>query len=104
AHCEFGVYGFGTGLVWVKIEPEQQNKAEPHIVLVKWGRWIGQPDPVELTETTYFTFDKRNFRSGPADVSITPDAKITCGDGEPPPDRPRIHLVGDDWNPRPSPQ
>ncbi|MGQ0775747.1 MAG: hypothetical protein ACT4NY_15235 [Pseudonocardiales bacterium] len=103
AHCQFGVYGFGTGKVWAKIEPEQQNILKPHTVTVRWGSWIGQPEPAELTQTTYFTFLKRDFHSGPADVSVTPDAKITCGDGEPPPDdRPRIHLDGDDWKPRTS--
>lgn len=97
-NCQFGVYGFGAGKVWAKIEPEQQNILKPHTVTVRWGSWIGQPEPVALTQTTYFTFLKRDFRSGPADVSVTPDAKITCGDGEPPlDDRPRIHLDGDDW-------
>lgn len=102
AHCQFGIYGFGKGTVWAKIEPEQQYKLKPHTVTVRWGKWIGQPDPVALTEATYFTFLKRDFRSGPVDVSVTPDAKITCGDGEPPPDRPRIHLDGENWKQRAS--
>lgn len=103
AYCQFGIYGFGKGTVWAKVEPEQPHKLAPHTVTVRWGGWIGQPEPVALTETTYFTFLKRDFHSGPASVSVTPDSKITCGDGEPPPDRPRIHLDGDDWKQRTSP-
>jgi hypothetical protein len=100
AHCDFGINGFGRGLVWAKIEPHDAGAV--HTVRVRWGGWIGQPKPVPLYEETYFTFLKRDWHSGPADVTVDPPARITCGDGRPPSDRPTIHISGDKWIRQPS--
>jgi hypothetical protein len=100
AHCDYGIEGFGRGMVWAKIEPHDAGAT--HTVRVRWGGWIGQPKPVPLYEETYFTFLKRDWHSGPADVSVDPPAKITCGDGRPPPDRPSIHISGDEWKREPA--
>jgi hypothetical protein len=55
---------------------------------------------VPLTEDTYFTFNKRDLRSGPVDVLVAPAADITCGDGKPSPEATRVHLTGDMWTRR----
>ncbi|MGC5032686.1 hypothetical protein [Micromonospora sp. DT229] len=98
AHCEFGVWGLGYGMVWAKVEPREPG--EPYQFIVRWGDWVGRPKPVVLHQTTYFTFLKRDLLSSKADVRVDRDAKITCGDGRPPSDEDQIHLDGDDWKSR----
>jgi hypothetical protein len=101
ANCTFGSWGYGYGIVWAKIEPDDKDAVTT--VTVKWGRWYGRPEPRRLTETTYFTFQKRDFTSGPADVMVDPAAKITCGDGRPADDHPSIHINGHQWSRTPPP-
>jgi hypothetical protein len=96
ARCDFGLFGFGIGIVWIKVEPDDPGTM--YDLTVTWGGWVGKPTPRKLHETTYFTLLKRDLNSSPADVTVTPDAKLTCGDGRPP--QPSIHLDGDDWQPR----
>ncbi|WP_433381767.1 hypothetical protein ACQPZX_17685 [Actinoplanes sp. CA-142083] len=98
-NCKFGAWGFGYGTVWARIEPD--DKEAITTVTIKWGHWYGRPDPRRLTETTYFTFLKRDFASGSADISVDPPAKITCGDGRPSDDHPSIHITGPQWSTSP---
>ena len=94
-NCTFGTWGYGKGIVRAKIEPEDKDAITT--VTVKWGGWYGRPEPRRLTETTYFTFNKRDFASGPADITVDPPADITCGDGRPADDHPTIHIDGSQW-------
>ncbi|MEV4536253.1 hypothetical protein AB0J82_20910 [Asanoa sp. NPDC049518] len=98
ASCTFGSWGIGRGMVWARIDPDE--KPAEHTVTVRWGNWVGRKSAM-LTETTYFTFYKRDWRSGSVEVTVDPPADITCGDGRPSGDRPAIHFVGNDWQRKP---
>jgi hypothetical protein len=46
-----------------------------------------------LYETTYFVLNKRDLRSPSAAVVVEPPGYLTCGNGSPPDDSPRVDLV-----------
>jgi hypothetical protein len=99
AKCTYGLYGFGIGLVWVKVTPapDRELHQQRHRLRVRWGPWEGRKSET-LRGDVYFTFDKRDFYTRvPVDVSIEPPAEIVCGDGRLPPGARRVHLIGADW-------
>jgi hypothetical protein len=97
AQCTFGIFGLGVGTVWVKLDPEPTQVGRKYDLRITWGPFEARA--VErLVGTTYFTFNKRDFRSPGADVVSEPAANLTCGNGDPPPGSTQIALTPDLWH------
>lgn len=74
-----------VGPVWARVTPAREHVNEDHYVILSWGpktrrvrlRRLG-PDPVSLL------FEKTAADDIPLWVRVSPRAKVTFGEGEPP--------------------
>lgn len=95
--CTFGTFGFGSGTVWIKVEPAQPPPSEPYHLEVQWGPKQANVRE-KLYQSTYFTTQKGDFFSRePASITVEPGAIISCGNGAPSSDEFRIELNDDVW-------
>ncbi len=94
--CVFGTYGYFPGRVWVKIAAYGQPVSRNYTVVIRWGPKLATVKQ-KISDEFYFTMTKDDFHSPPADVTVTPDAWISCGNGLPPDGAPSRAVVGNVW-------
>lgn len=96
--CTFGTFGFGSGAVWIKVEPTVPPPSEPYHLEVQWGSKRANIEE-KLYQPTYFTMQKEDFFSRErASITVEPETRISCGNGVPPHGEISIDLNRDVWN------